>query len=119
MDSRLPPTLRVNRGDIKELNDRANLLKIINYRKNALKKRKELSKEYDDIMKKIYKSQQKKKKRIAKGRGGIRGSRSQEKRAQERQKRGERRAEGQDEPAIAAALGNLSPVAADKSRVAF
>ena len=100
MDARLPPTLRVNRGDIKELNERANLIKIINDRKNALKKRKELQKEYDDIMKRLFKSLQKKKKKLARGRGGIRTSRSWEKRQQERQKRGERRAEGEDEPSI-------------------
>ncbi len=51
---RLPATLQSNRSDIKSLNDRANLIKIVNDRKNALKKRKELMGEYNEIMKRLH-----------------------------------------------------------------
>ena len=98
--SRLPPNLRTNRGDIQDLNERANLIKIINSRENTLKKRKELSDEYNEIMRRLFKSQQKKKARLRAGRGSIRGSRSREIRDSERFKRGERRTEGKDEAEI-------------------
>ena len=97
---RLPPTLKSNRGDIQDLNERANLIKIINSRENALKKRKELMGEYNEIMKRLYKAQKKKASRLRAGRGGVRTSRSWERRQQERFKRGERRKEGEDEPEI-------------------
>ena len=111
--SRLPSTLRINRKDIQDLNDRANLIKIINSRENALKKRKELSDEYEEIMKRLFKAQQKKKAKLRAGRGGIRGGRSREIRETERYKRGERRKEGTEEPEIIGeevkkdAMGNL------------
>ena len=73
---RLPGNLRSNRSDIQDLNDRANLIKIINNRENALKKRKELSDEYNEIMKRLHKAQMKKKKGLARSRGGVRNSRS-------------------------------------------
>tara|TARA_R110002126_G_scaffold146267_1_gene292219 strand:- start:2528 stop:5557 length:3030 start_codon:yes stop_codon:yes gene_type:complete len=97
---RLPATLQSNRTDIKSLNDRANLIKIINNRENALKKRKELMGEYNEIMKRLHQAQMKKKAGLRRSRGGVRTSRSYEKREMERYKRGERRKEGQDEPEI-------------------
>ena len=87
---RLPATLQSNRSDIKSLNDRANLIKIINNRENALKKRKELMNEYNDIMKRLHEAQMKKKKALSRSRGGVRNSRSWEIRRQEQYKRGER-----------------------------
>ena len=64
-------------------------------------------------MKRLFKSQQKKKAKLRAGRGGVRTSRSWEKRNQERYKRGERREEGEDESKIIGeeikkdAMGNL------------
>ena len=110
---RLPATLRTNRSDIADLNERANLIKIIKNRDNAIDKRKELLGEYNEIMKRLFKAQQKKKARLRAGRGGVRTSRSWDKRNQERYKRGERREEGEDESKIIGeeikkdALGNL------------
>lgn len=97
---RLPATLQVNRSDIQSLNERANLIKIIGNRKNALQKREELMGEYNEIMKRLHKSQLKKKARLRAGRGGVRTSRAHERRQEERFKRGERRGAGKDEPEI-------------------
>ena len=58
--ARLPANLRSNRSDIKDLNDRASLLKIIGDRKLTLKKREELMKEYNLIMTDLYNKQKKK-----------------------------------------------------------
>ena len=110
---RLPATLQTNRSDLQVLNERANLIKIIKNRDNNIEKRKELMGEYNEIMKRLYKSQQKKKARLRAGRGGVRTSRSWDKRNQERYKRGERREEGEDESKIIGeeikkdALGNI------------
>ena len=98
--SRLPANLQNNRRDIKDLNDRASLLKIIKKRENNVELRSELLKEYKDIMKKLFKSQQKKKGRRRAGRGGVRRSRAEERREAERFKRGERREEGEDDSKI-------------------
>ena len=97
---RLPSNLRSNRSDIQDLNDRANLIKIINNRENALKKRKELSDEYNEIMKRLHKAQMKKKKSLARSRGGVRNSRSWEIRRQEQFNRGERRKAGQEDSEV-------------------
>ena len=110
---RLPATLQHNRTDIQVLNERANLIKIINNRENNINKRKELLGEYNEIMKRLFKSQQKKKAKLRAGRGGVRTSRAWENRQQERYKRGERRAEGKDETEIIGeeikkdAMGNI------------
>jgi hypothetical protein len=61
--ARLPANLRSNRSDIKDLNDRASLLKIIGDRKLTLKKREELMKEYNLIMTDLYKKKKKKSKK--------------------------------------------------------
>ena len=98
--SRLPANLQNNRRDIKDLNDRASLLKIIKKRENNVELREDLMKEYKDIMKKLFKSQQKKKGRRRAGRGGVRRSRAEERREAERFKRGERREEGEDDSKI-------------------
>ena len=98
--SRLPANLQNNRRDIKDLNDRASLLKIIKKRENNTELREDLLKEYKEIMKKLFKSQQKKKGRRRAGRGGVRRSRAEERREAERFKRGERREEGEDDSKI-------------------
>ena len=98
--SRLPANLQNNRRDIKDLNDRASLLKIIKKRENNTELREDLLKEYKEIMKKLFKSQQKKKGRRRAGRGGVRRSRAEERREAERFKRGERRDEGDDDSKI-------------------
>ena len=98
--SRLPANLQNNRRDIKDLNDRASLLKVIKKRENNTELREDLLKEYKEIMKKLFKSQQKKKGRRRAGRGGVRRSRAEERREAERFKRGERRDEGDDDSKI-------------------
>ena len=104
-NSRLPPNLRGRemRGEISSLillNERANLLKIIKDRDNNINKRKELQDEHEEILKRLMGNIKQKKVARAKGRGGIRKSRAQEKRETERGIRGEKRTPGTDEPVI-------------------
>ena len=104
-NSRLPPNLRGRemRSEISSLillNERANLLKIIKDRDNNINKRKELQDEHEEILKRLMGNIKQKKVARAKGRGGIRKSRAQEKRETERGIRGEKRTPGTDEPVI-------------------
>lgn len=105
MSIRLPPNLRGRemRSEISSLvllNERANLLKILKDRDNSINRRKELQQEHEDIVKRLSANIKQKKTARAKGRGGIRKSRAQEKRETERMVRGERRTPGTDEPSI-------------------
>ena len=94
---RLPVNMRVDRTLI-DLNSRANLLKIINSRDEQLKRRKELSGEYTEIMKKLLSQQNKKKTARARSRGGLRKSRSQTIRETQAYNRGQQRRPGEEEP---------------------
>ena len=94
---RTPVNLRVDRRSIKELNDRQHLQTLLQSKEYQFLQQADLKKQYNELLKRLFKQRETKKKAWARGRGGLRVSRAKNIRDKQVFERGERRSDKEEE----------------------